>query len=67
LKGIIAGDSVPDLFIPKLVDLYLQGRFPFDRMVQFYPFDEINKAVDDINQGNVLKPVRYFEKGSAWC
>ena len=57
VKGIIEGDAIPDLFIPKLIDLYSQGRFPFDRMITFYPFDEINKAVEDMEKGCVVKPV----------
>jgi len=62
VRGIVAGDSVQDLFIPRLIELYLQGRFPFDRMIQFYPFDEINKAARDMENGMVLKPVLRFEK-----
>jgi aryl-alcohol dehydrogenase len=57
VKGIIEGDAVPDLFIPKLIELYRQGRFPIDRMITFYPFDEINQAVEDMEKGRVIKPV----------
>jgi aryl-alcohol dehydrogenase len=57
VKGIIAGDSVADVFIPTLIELYRQGRFPFDRMITFYPFDEIGKAVGDMEKGKVVKPV----------
>ena len=57
VKGILGGDAIPDLFIPKLIDLYCQGRFPFDRLIKFYPFDEINQAVEDMIQGRVIKPV----------
>ena len=57
VTGIIEGDAVPDLFIPRLVELYSQGRFPFDRMITFYPFDEIGQAVKDMEEGRVLKPV----------
>ena len=57
VRGIIEGDSIPDLFIPKLVDLYCQGRFPFDRLLKFYPFNEINQAVHDMENGHVIKPV----------
>jgi aryl-alcohol dehydrogenase len=57
VKGIIEGDAIPDLFIPKLIELYKQGRFPFDRMITFYPFEEINKAVEDMEKGLVIKPV----------
>ena len=57
VRGIIEGDAIPDLFIPKLIELYKQGRFPFDRMITFYPFEEINKAVEEMEKGLVIKPV----------
>ncbi len=57
VRGVIEGDSIPDLFIPKLIELYRQGRFPFDRMITFYPFEDINKAVEDMEKGRVIKPV----------
>jgi len=60
VRGIIEGDAIPDLFIPKLIQLYSQGRFPFDRLITFYPFDEINRAVEDMEKGRVVKPVLRF-------
>lgn len=57
VRGIIEGDAIPDLFIPRLIELYGQGRFPFDRLISFYPFDEINQAVEDMEEGRVIKPV----------
>jgi aryl-alcohol dehydrogenase len=57
VTGILGGDAVPDLFIPRLIELHLQGRFPFDRMITFYPFDEINHAVEEMEKGRVMKPV----------
>ena len=57
VKGIIEGDSIPDQIIPKLIDLYKKGRFPFDRLITFYPFDKINKAVEDMEKGLVIKPI----------
>ena len=60
VRGVLAGDSISDLFIPKLLDLFSQGRFPFDKLITFYPFDEINKAVEDMEHGRVIKPVLRF-------
>jgi aryl-alcohol dehydrogenase len=57
VKGILGGDAIADLFIPKLIELYSQGRFPFDRMIKFYPFEEIGRAVEDMEKGRVVKPV----------
>lgn len=57
VMGILGGDAIPDLFIPRLIELHCQGRFPFDRLITFYPFDEINRAVEDMEQGRTIKPV----------
>jgi aryl-alcohol dehydrogenase len=55
--GIIEGDAVPQRFIPKLIDLYQAGEFPFDRLVKFYDFSEINRAIADAKRGDTIKPV----------
>lgn len=57
VRGIIEGDAVPQVFIPQLIDLYFAGRFPFDRLVRVYPFDQINEAVHASETGQVLKAV----------
>ena len=55
--GIIEGDAVPQKFIPKLIDLYQAGQFPFDRLVKFYDFSDINRAIADAKAGDTIKPV----------
>ncbi len=55
--GIIQGDAVPQLFIPKLIKLYQAGRFPFDRLEKFYKFRDINRAIADAKRGTTIKPV----------
>jgi aryl-alcohol dehydrogenase len=57
LRGIIQGDAIPQILIPQIVDLYLQGRFPIDRLIQYYPLEEINKAAAESEQGAVIKAV----------
>lgn len=57
VRGIIEGDSVPDIFIPRLIELYMQGRFPFDRLISSYPLEQINEAARDSEEGRVVKPV----------
>jgi aryl-alcohol dehydrogenase len=54
---IIQGDAVPQSFIPHLIELYRRGRFPFDRLLRFYEFHEINKAISDSRRGAAIKPV----------
>jgi aryl-alcohol dehydrogenase len=55
--SIIQGDSVPQLFIPHLIALYRRGLFPFDRLVKFYDFKHINRAMADSRRGSTIKPV----------
>lgn len=57
VRGIIEGDSIPDIFIPQLVDLWQQGRFPFDKLITFFPLSEIEDAVQASERGDVLKAV----------
>ncbi|MBY8822162.1 NAD(P)-dependent alcohol dehydrogenase [Sphingomonas colocasiae] len=57
VRGIIEGDSIPDIFIPQLVALWRQGRFPFDRLITFYPLSEIEAAAHASERGEVLKAV----------
>ena len=57
VRGIIEGDAIPQVFIPRLVDLFFDGRFPFDKLVRIYPFEQINEAVEDSEKGRVLKAV----------
>ncbi|MCA8028952.1 NAD(P)-dependent alcohol dehydrogenase [Burkholderia cepacia] len=60
IRGIVEGDSVPQRFIPQLVQLFQQGRFPFDKLVKFYPLEEINQAAEDSVRGATLKPILRF-------
>ncbi|MCH5517086.1 NAD(P)-dependent alcohol dehydrogenase [Pseudomonas syringae] len=57
IMGIVQGDVVANAFIPTLVDLYLQGRFPFDKLCRFYSFDQINEAMADSESGITIKPI----------
>ena len=57
VRGIRQGESVSDTFIPQLIDLYMQGRFPFDRLIEFYALDQINQAAEDTGNGTAIKPI----------
>ncbi|MER6386972.1 NAD(P)-dependent alcohol dehydrogenase [Streptomyces sp. NPDC001523] len=57
VKGIIEGDAVPRLFVPQLIALWQQGRFPFDRLIHRYPLEEIDRAERAVASGEVVKAV----------
>lgn len=57
IMGIVQGDVISETFIPTLIELYRQGRFPFDRLIKHYEFADINQAVEDSERGVTIKPV----------
>jgi aryl-alcohol dehydrogenase len=57
VMGVHQGGSVPELFIPQLIAHHRAGRFPFERLLRFYPLERINDAMDDLAHARVLKPV----------
>jgi aryl-alcohol dehydrogenase len=60
-SGVIEGDADPKTFIPHLIQLYRDGKFPFDRLIKTYPIDQINEAIADSEAGRVIKPVIVFD------
>lgn len=61
LHSIVQGFSVPRAFIPQLIRYQEEGRFPYDRLVTTYPFNEINRAIADVKSGSAIKPVLLME------
>jgi len=57
LCGVIQGSAVPQSFIPKLMQWWRAGRFPYDQIVTTYPFERINAAVRDVEHGRAIKAV----------
>jgi aryl-alcohol dehydrogenase len=57
VRGVIQGDSFPKEFIPRLVDLMVDGKFPIEKMITFYDLADINRAAQESSSGLVIKPV----------
>lgn len=55
--GILGGEGRSMQLIPGLIDLWRQGRFPFERLITQFPLAEINEAFAAAHEGSVLKPV----------
>jgi len=52
----LLGDAVSRIFIPQLIQLWQQGRFPFDKLITFYDgLEQLNKAVEDAHAGQTIK------------
>lgn len=61
LTGVIEGDADPQAFIPQLIELYRKGDFPFEKLVQTFPFEKINEAVEASENGTAIKPILVFD------
>lgn len=57
IRGIVEGSADPQRFIPELIAHYRAGRLPFDRLVAFYPFEELDAAIAAGESGRVVKPI----------
>ncbi|MCB2067451.1 MAG: zinc-binding dehydrogenase, partial [Erythrobacter sp.] len=61
LRGILGGDADPQTFLPRLASWWQQGRLPFDKLLTFYPFAQIERAFADARSGAAIKPVLLME------
>ncbi|MEE6281822.1 NAD(P)-dependent alcohol dehydrogenase [Georgenia sunbinii] len=57
VQGIVEGNSVPRVFIPQLLELRRQGRFPLEKLVRTYPFAELESAIEATGSGEAVKAV----------
>jgi aryl-alcohol dehydrogenase len=42
--------------------MYREGKFPFDKLVKTFPFEQINEAIEASTSGRVIKPVLLFDE-----
>jgi Zn-dependent alcohol dehydrogenase len=57
IVGTLGGESQTSRFVPALLDLHAQGRFPFTDLIEYFSLDQLNEAVAASHRGDVIKPV----------
>jgi Zn-dependent alcohol dehydrogenase len=59
MKAAVADFPTLELqtFIPQMLEWHQAGKFPFDRLVKTFPFDQINEAKHASESGVAIKPV----------
>ena len=57
VSGILEGGADPQVMIPRMIELWRAGLFPFDRLIETFPLDAINLAEEASLSGKVVKPV----------
>ena len=59
-KTVLQGSSVPQTFLPQLIELWRQGRFPIDKLTKDYTLAQVNEGFADSAAGTTIKPVIVF-------
>ena len=56
--GSWGGGSKPDIDIPKLAEIYLNGMLPLEKLIsKRYKLEDINEALIDLENGKVFRPI----------
>ena len=56
LVGTWGGETRADVDIPRYVDMFLSGRLALEKLgTQQYRLEEVNRALDDLEEGRVLR------------
>jgi aryl-alcohol dehydrogenase len=45
------------MFLEDLMVLQRDGRFPLEKLVTFYDFEDVNRAIDDSDGRKSVKPI----------
>ena len=62
MYGILMGDTIPQDHITNLIDFYERGLFPYDKLIDFYDFEDIVQAEEDAVTGKSFKSVLVIDK-----
>lgn len=62
VMGILGGDSDVGPFLAELIEHHLAGRFPYERLIEIFPFEQINEAIEASESGRVVKPVLVMDR-----
>jgi len=58
--GLCEGASNPPEYIPKLVQMHKDGKFPIEKISKVYSFEQFDEAVHAMHDGSVIKPIMKF-------
>lgn len=57
VMGILGGDSDIEPFLTELIEYHINGQFPFEKMIGYFDFEDIDAAIEASHDGSVVKPV----------
>jgi S-(hydroxymethyl)glutathione dehydrogenase/alcohol dehydrogenase len=58
ITGAVQGDIIPQIDIPRYVDLFMEGKLPIDKLItRTYTLDQINEAYEALEKGEIIRSV----------
>lgn len=64
IAGTWGGESRPDIDIPRYIEMFTDGRLPLRKLgMAQYPLDEIDRALDDLEAGRVVRAMIRMDQG----
>ncbi len=67
IKGSWGGSSNPDVDIPKIAQLYLDGKLPLQKLFdKKYTLEQINEAIDDLENRRVIRPLIVIDESISY-
>ncbi|MGH1563351.1 NAD(P)-dependent alcohol dehydrogenase [Mumia sp. DW29H23] len=57
IVGVLGGGGTSRQVIGSLLALHAQGRFPYDRLIQYFALDQVEDAIAASLSGEAIKPV----------
>ena len=48
IRGPIEGDAIPKISIPHLIEVFRRSDLPIRKLVTFFPFEHINRAIEEM-------------------
>ena len=48
ISGLIEGDAIPKMSIPDLIEFFRRSGLPIGKLVTFFPFEHINRAIEEM-------------------
>ena len=61
ITGTVQGDIKAQLDIPRYVDMFMDGKIPFDKMIsKIYTLEQVNEAFEALEKGEVIRSVIKF-------
>ncbi|KAF2718927.1 NAD(P)-binding protein [Polychaeton citri CBS 116435] len=55
--GAIEGSATPTEYVPKMIQWYREGNFPFDKLMKFFPADDFAQGLHEMHTGETIKPI----------